>query len=266
METPKTQTQEKNICCLKEDQSEFLEELIIEKSDVPVPHAMEKTIEVAKLIPQEQVQNRTVRQIIDDPIPRVMEETLEVETLLADNKLSSKLDGGCAAQAETLLQNKILRVIKKNHVTKCMDMFTEIAKLNDDHKKLVIHENSVDDFEIAKLLRLNTSKSGDEQISLEEYVDHMKEGQNNIHCITGDSFATVSSRSFREHSRKKGHEVLLVADPVDEYAVQQPTEFDGTKPKPTTLDTDTALVRDSICEQLFDEAKTENEGGTRRQS
>ena len=60
---------------------------------------MEKTIEVVKFSPQERVQNRTVRQIIDVPIPRVMEEILEVETLLADNKLSSKLDGGCAVQA-----------------------------------------------------------------------------------------------------------------------------------------------------------------------
>ena len=71
---------------------------------------MEKTIEVVKFIPQEQVQNRRVRQLIDVPVPRVMEEILEVETLksqrfeeestlLADNKLSSMLDGSCAAQA-----------------------------------------------------------------------------------------------------------------------------------------------------------------------
>ena len=89
------QMQEEITYCLKEDQSEFLEELIIEKSDVPVPHVMEKTIEVVKLIPQEQAQNRTVRQITDVPVPRVMEENTEVEML----KLTSKLDGGCAAQA-----------------------------------------------------------------------------------------------------------------------------------------------------------------------
>ena len=94
-ETPKTQTQEKNICCLKLDQSEFLEELIIEKSDVPVPHVIEKTIGVVKLIPQEQAQNRSVRQITDVPVPRVMKENTEVEML----KLTSILISGCAAQA-----------------------------------------------------------------------------------------------------------------------------------------------------------------------
>ena len=70
------------------------------------------------------------------------------------------------------------------------------------------------------MLRLNTFKLGDEQIGFEGYVDRMKEGQNDIYCITGEIIAAVSSSSFREHSHKKGHEVLYVADPVDEYAVQ----------------------------------------------
>ena len=142
---------------------------------------------------------------------------------------------------EILQQNKILRVIKKNHVMKCMDMFDEIAELSDDRKKfyeqfvkcmkLWIRENSVDDLEIAELLRFNTSKSGDEQIIFKEYVDRMKE--DNYH-IMGESTAVVFPSSLREHLRKKGHEVLRVADPVDEYAVQQLKEFDGTKLKPTT--------------------------------
>ena len=120
----------------------------------------------------------------------------------------------------------------------------EIAELSDDHKKfyeqfvkcmkLWIRENSVDDFEIAKLLRFNTSKSGDEQISFKEYVDRMKEGQNDNYHITGESIPVVSSSSFREFGRKKGHEVRYMADPVDEYAVHQLKEFDGKKLKPTT--------------------------------
>ena len=138
---------------------------------------------------------------------------------------------------ETLLQNKILRVIKKNHVTKYLEMLAEIAeKKDDDYKKfyeqfgkclsLGIHE--------AALLRFNTSKSGDEQISFKEYVDRMKEGQNDISHITDESIAVVSSSSFRENLRRKGYEVLYMADPVDEFAVQQPKECDGTKPKSTT--------------------------------
>merc|ERR1712107_626085 len=145
---------------------------------------------------------------------------------------------------ETLQQNKILRVIKKNLVKKCLEMFAEIAEKKDDYKKfyeqfskclkLGIHEDSTNRAKIAELLRFSTSKSGDEQISLKEYVDCMKEGQNDIYYITGESIAVVSSSPFLEHLRKKGLEVLYMVDPVDEYAVQQLKEFDGKKLKSTT--------------------------------
>merc|ERR1712134_127505 len=145
---------------------------------------------------------------------------------------------------ETLQQNKILRVIKKNLVKKCLEMFTEIAEKKDDYKKfyeqfsknlkLGIHEDSTNRSKIAELLRFHTSKSGDEQISLKEYVDRMREGQNDIYYITGESIAQVSSSPFLETLRKKGLEVLYMVDPVDEYAVQQLKEFDGKKLKSTT--------------------------------
>merc|ERR1711959_371906 len=145
---------------------------------------------------------------------------------------------------ETLQQNKILRVIKKNLVKKCLEMFAEIGEKKDDYKKfyeqfsknlkLGIHEDSTNRTKIAELLRFNTSKSGDEQISLKEYVDRMKEGQNDIYYITGESIAQVSSSPFLENLRKKGLEVLYMVDPVDDYAVQQLKEFDGKKLKSTT--------------------------------
>merc|ERR1719407_120105 len=145
---------------------------------------------------------------------------------------------------ETLQQNKILRVIKKNLVKKCLEMFTEIAEKKDDYKKLYeqfgknlklgIHEDSTNRNKIAELMRFHTSKSGDEQISLKEYVDRMKEGQNDIYYITGESIAQVSSSPFLEQLRKKGLEVLYMVDPVDEYAVQQLKEFDGKKLKSVT--------------------------------
>merc|ERR1712185_409301 len=145
---------------------------------------------------------------------------------------------------ETLQQNKILRVIKKNLVKKCLEMYTEITEKKDDYKKfyeqfsknlkLGIHEDSTNRTKIAELLRFNTSKSGDEQISMKEYVDRMKEGQNDIYYITGESIAQVSSSPFLENLRKKGLEVLYMVDPVDEYAVQQLKEFDGKKLKSTT--------------------------------
>merc|ERR1712071_704421 len=67
-----------------------------------------------------------------------------------------------------------------------------------------------------------------------EYVDRMKEGQNDIYYITGESIVAVSSSPFLETLRKKGLEVLYMVDPVDEYCVQQLKEFDGKKLKSTT--------------------------------
>jgi molecular chaperone HtpG len=145
---------------------------------------------------------------------------------------------------ETLQQNKILRVIKKNLVKKCLEMFTEIAEKKDDYKKfyeqfgknlkLGIHEDSTNRTKIAELQRYHSSKSGDEQISLKEYVDRMKEGQNDIFYITGESVAQVSSSPFIETLRKKGYEVLYMVDPIDEYCVQQLKEYDGKKLKSVT--------------------------------
>merc|ERR1712193_57794 len=145
---------------------------------------------------------------------------------------------------ETLQQNKILRVIKKNLVKKCLEMFAEIAEKKDDYKKfyeqfgkclkLGIHEDSTNRVKVAELLRYQTSKSGDETISFKEYVDRMKEGQNDIYYITGESIASVSTSPFLESLRKKGLEVLYMVDPIDEYAVQQLKEFDGKKLKSTT--------------------------------
>merc|ERR1712093_44354 len=145
---------------------------------------------------------------------------------------------------ETLQQNKILRVIKKNLVKKCLEMFTEIAEKKEDYKKfyeqfgknlkLGIHEDSTNRNKVAELMRYHSSKSGDEMIALKEYVDRMKEGQNDIYYITGESVAQVSSSPFIETLRKKGYEVMYMVDPIDEYAVQQLKEFDGKKLKSTT--------------------------------
>merc|ERR1711935_312215 len=153
---------------------------------------------------------------------------------------------------ETLQQNKILRVIKKNLVKKCIEMFNDLTENEDAFKKfyesfsknlkLGIHEDSTNRNKLADLLRFQTSKSGDEMISFKEYCDRMKEGQNDIYYITGESIQQVSSSPFIEQLRKKGFEVVYMIDPIDEYAVQQLKEYDGKKLKAVTkegLDLDT---------------------------
>ena len=142
---------------------------------------------------------------------------------------------------ETLLQNKIMRVIKKNQVKKYLEILAEIAELNAAYEKfheqfgarlkLGISEDFTVGVKTAELLMFNTS--GDEQICLREHVDRMKEGQNDIWHITGESIAVVSSSPFEENLRNKGYEVLYTFDPVDEDAVHQPKEFGGKMLNPT---------------------------------
>ena len=77
----------------------------------------------------------------------------------------------------------------------------------------------------AELLRLNTSKSGDQQVCLSEYIDRLKEGQNDMYHNTGDSIAVVSSSQFLENLRKLMMEVL--GDKVEkvECVVQEIVEI-----------------------------------------
>jgi len=93
--------------------------------------------------------------------------------------------------------------------------------------KLGIHEDSVNRKKIADLLRYYTSTSPDEMVSLKDYVGRMKENQKNIYYICGENKDAVMNSAFVERVRNRGFEVLYMIEPIDEYCVQQLTEYEG---------------------------------------
>jgi len=138
---------------------------------------------------------------------------------------------------EMLQQNKILKVIRKNLVKKCLELFEELAEDKENYKKLYeqfsrnlklgIHEDSTNRKKLSDLLRYYTSASGDDLISLKDYVSRMKENQKHIYYITGESKDQVANSSFVELVRKRGIEVVYMPEPIDEYVVQQLKDYDG---------------------------------------
>ncbi len=141
---------------------------------------------------------------------------------------------------EMLQQSKQIASIKAGAVKKVLGLLESIA--NDDAEKYaklweqfgnVLKEGPIEDHKnkerIAKLLRFSSTHtdSATQDVSLADYVGRMKEGQEHIYYVTADSFSAAKNSPHLEIFRKKGIEVLLFSDRVDEWLISSLTEFDG---------------------------------------
>merc|ERR1712196_624659 len=152
---------------------------------------------------------------------------------------------------------------------KCLELISEVAENSEDWKKfyeqfsknlkLGIHEDQGNREKLANFLRYHTSKSGEDMISLKEYVARMKEGQKDIYFITGESLAAVTASPFIEGLKKKGLEVLYLIDPIDEYVIQQLKDFEEKKLKNCSKE-GLELEEDEDTKKKFEEQKAAYEG------
>lgn len=138
---------------------------------------------------------------------------------------------------ETLQQNKLLKVIKKKLVRKILDMIKKLEEEEFDtfykeyatNLKLGVIEDSANRVRLAKLLRFRSSADAEKLISLESYVERMKDKQDFIYYIAGTDRTELERSPFVERLLKKGYEVLYLTDPIDEYTMQSLPEFESKR-------------------------------------
>ena len=166
---------------------------------------------------------------------------------------------------EILQDSTVTRNLRNALTKRVLQMLEKLAKADAEKYQtfwqqfgLVLKEGPAEDFAnqeaIAKLLRFASTHtdSSAQTVSLEDYVSRMKEGQEKIYYITADSYAAAKSSPHLELLRKKGIEVLLLSDRIDEWMMNYLTEFDG-KPFQSVSKVDESLEK--LADEVDESAK-----------
>ena len=140
---------------------------------------------------------------------------------------------------EILQQNKVVKQIKNTIVKKSIELFTELSENEEKYKKfydnyskmlkLAIHEDTKNREKLVELLRFYSSDNEDNYITLNDYVEKMKEKQDVIYYITGQNKNILSKSPFIEKLRSRGFDVLYFTDTIDEYMIQNLKDYKNKK-------------------------------------
>jgi len=161
---------------------------------------------------------------------RVMGKKLTRKALEMLRKLSQKAAKDAEEAAEAAGEDAEEKKDDKDDAEEKKDPYIEFWEAFGKNIKLGLIEDSSNRTKLSKLLRFKTSlDDGDKWHSLEDYVGRMKEWQKSIYYISGKDMEEVKSSAFLERLLSKGLEVVFLTDPIDEYAIQNLTEFDGKK-------------------------------------
>ncbi|MBK6742054.1 MAG: molecular chaperone HtpG [Hydrogenophilales bacterium] len=174
---------------------------------------------------------------------------------------------------EILQQTKDMEMIRAGCVKKALDLLDTIAEeRKDDYAKVwenfgeVLKEGVGEDHankeRIAKLLRFRSTACDEVTVSFADYISRMKEGQDKVYYITADSLPAAKASPHLEIFRKKGIEVLLLSDRVDEWLVSHLFEFDGKSLASVAKgDLDLSGVKSEEADKAEDEAAETKEIG-----
>ena len=174
--------------------------------------------------------------------------------ILQDNKITQSLRTGCTKRVLQMLER-----MAKNDAEKYQSFWNEFGN--------VLKEGPAEDFsnreKIAGLLRFSSThdESDAQTVSLADYIERMKEGQDKIYYVTADSYQAAKNSPHLEIFKKKGIEVLLMGERIDEWLMQHLTEFDGKQLKSIARgDLDLDDLEDEESKKAHEEAEKQVEG------